>query len=225
MVERRRFFPGKTGYSEQGTKWGGMGRGNTWDDHYARRARKEKWLARSVFKLQEIDGKNRLILPGARLLDLGCSPGSWSQYALKKAGPRGQVVGVDMAFPEHLAAPNFRFVQADVQSLDPVLLAREIGEQDLVISDLAPKTTGVKSADASRSAGLARSAFGIARVLLRPGGHFLCKVFEGGEVQDLRQEVSEAFGVVRFHRPQAVRKGSREIYLLALNHRGAYPPS
>lgn len=197
-----------------------MAKGNPWDDHYARRARKEQWLARSVYKLEEIDRKHRLISSGARLLDLGCSPGSWTQYALKKAGPRGHVVGVDLTVPEGLSAPNFQFVQGDVQELDPARLREEIGPRDLVISDLAPKTTGVKTADAGRSAELVRAALGLARGVLRPGGHFLCKVFEGEEVQDLRRELAQAFRKVRAVRPQAVRKGSREIYLLALNRRG-----
>ncbi len=197
-----------------------MVKGNPWDDHYARRARKEQWLARSVYKLEEIDRKHRLISSGARLLDLGCSPGSWTQYALKKAGPRGHVVGVDLTVPGGLSAPNFRFVQEDVQELDPARLQEEIGARDLVISDLAPKTTGVKTADADRSAELVRAALGLARGVLRPGGHFLCKVFEGEEVQDLRREIAQAFRKVRALRPQAVRKGSREIYLLALNRRG-----
>jgi 23S rRNA (uridine2552-2'-O)-methyltransferase len=196
-----------------------MGKGDTWDDHYARRARSEKWLARSVYKLEEIDRKFRLLPPGARILDLGCTPGSWSQYALGKTGPRGHVIGVDLARPERLSAPNFAFIQGDVREIDPERLLAEIGPRDLVISDLAPKTTGVKSADASRSAELVRSALDIARVLLRPGGRFLCKVFEGEEVQELRQELSRAFGKVRTIRPKAVRKGSREIYLLAEQRR------
>ena len=196
-----------------------MGKADTWNDHYARRARSEKWLARSVYKLEEIDRKVRLIPPGARILDLGCTPGSWSQYALRKTGPRGHVVGVDLAVPERLSAPSFQFIRGDVREIDPKRLLEEAGPRDLVISDLAPKTTGVKSADASRSAELVRAALGIARVLLRPGGGFLCKVFEGEEVQDLRQELSQAFTKVRSIRPKAVRKGSREIYLLAENHR------
>ncbi len=196
-----------------------MTKADTWNDHYARRARREKWLARSVYKLEEIDRKHRLIPPGARLLDLGCSPGSWTQYALKKAGPRGHVVGVDLSVPERLSAPNFRFIHGDVQDLDPLLLLEDVGVRDLVISDLAPKTTGVKTADAGRSAELVRAALGVARVLLRPEGHFLCKVFEGAEVQDLRRELARSFRKVAFIRPKAVRKGSREIYLLALRRR------
>ena len=225
MVDKKRFSPGKAGHPDRSVERGAMGKGKTWDDHYARRARSEKWLARSVYKLEEIDRKNRLIPQGARLLDLGCSPGSWSQYALKKTGPRGQVVGVDLTVPERLSAPNFRFIRADILELDPDRLLEEIGEQDLVISDLAPKTTGNKLVDTSRSVDLARSAYRIARNIVKPGGHFLCKVFECEDVQDLRQEVLEAFERVRFNRPKAVRKGSREIYLIALGRKGGDPAS
>ena len=196
-----------------------MVKANRWDDHFTRRARREKWLARSVYKLEEIDKRFSLIRPGARLLDLGCSPGSWSQYALKAAGPKGDVAGIDLTEPENVSAPNFRAIQADVLSLDPDGLLEQIGPRDLVISDLAPKTTGVKSADVIRSAELAYAAFRIAWVLLRPGGSFLCKVFEGGEIQDLRKELTGYFQKIKNIRPKAVRKGSREIYLLALNRR------
>lgn len=215
----------KTGAFFHSAVYGVMVKGDTWEDHYARRARREKWPARSVYKLEEMDRRYKLIPPGARLLDLGCSPGSWSQYALEKAGPRGHVVGVDLAVPTDLRSENFHFIQADILSLDPYSLLRETGTRDLVISDLAPGTTGVRSADASRSAELVRSALVIARVVLRSGGHFLCKVFEGEEIQDLRRELSESFEKVRSIRPKAVRKGSREIYLLATTLRPGDSPS
>lgn len=192
-----------------------MTKGNKWDDHYARLAKKEKWAARSIYKLEEIDKRFKLILPGSRLLDLGCSPGSWAQYALKMSGPRGQVVGVDLKVPETIEGETFSFIQADILTLDPRQLLQKIGEMDLVISDLAPATTGIKSADAARSAELVRSAHAVARVLLRTGGNFLSKVFEGDEIQELRREMTATFEKVRSIRPKAVRKGSREIYLLA----------
>ncbi len=126
---------------------------------------------------------------------------------------------MDLNVPGLPQVDNFRFIQADILSLDPDRLLHEIGERDLVISDLAPGTTGVKSSDAARSAELVRSALVIARILLRPGGHFLCKVFEGEDIQDLRREIAESFEKVRSIRPKAVRKGSREIYLLATSLR------
>jgi len=115
---------------------------NRWDDHYARRAKKEKWLARSVYKLQEIDNKFKLIHKGNRLLDLGCYPGSWTQYALKKVGNQGEVVGIDLSKPEHLLSNGFRFIQADVMRLEPQWLTLEISPRDVVISDLASANHG-----------------------------------------------------------------------------------
>ena len=150
-----------------------------WDDHYALRARKEHWLARSVYKLEEIDRKYRLIRPRDRVLDLGCYPGSWSQYCLKKVGPKGEVVGMDLKAPELLSAPNFTFLKADILDLDIEWLIHEIGPRDAILSDLAPQTSGIGVTDAARSLHLAEGAFRIALAVLRRGGNFLCKVFEG----------------------------------------------
>ena len=192
-------------------------KGNRWDDHFTRRARKEGWRARSVYKLQEIDKKYGLIRKGDRLLDLGCYPGSWSQYAIKKVGPKGDVVGIDLTPPDRLSSPLFSFIQADVHVLDPEWLAREIGPRDVVISDLAPRTTGIPATDVSRSMALARRAYGIALALLGKKGRLLCKVFEGEDLGQLRSEASARFGQLRLLRPTATRKGSREIYLVGLN--------
>ena len=189
---------------------------NRWDDHYARRAREEKWLARSVYKLQEIDKKFGLIHKGDRLLDLGCHPGSWSQYGIKKVGPRGDVVGIDLNRTDLLSSSNFRFIQGDVLSLDLDRLLREIGPRDAVISDMAPQTTGVRLTDESRSLSLAKRAAEIALVLLKKKGRFVCKVFEGEDLRHFRTEISAHFRNVRVFRPQAVRKGSREVYLVGL---------
>ncbi|MGD8227082.1 MAG: RlmE family RNA methyltransferase [Desulfobacteraceae bacterium] len=194
-----------------------MGGRNRWEDHYTRRARDEKWVARSVYKLQEIDRRCKFMARDHRLLDLGCYPGSWSQYALEKVGPGGEVVGMDLKAPERLSAPNFRFIKADVMTLDLQWLVQEIGLRDTVISDLAPQTTGIKVADTSRSMELAEKAFDISLTLLKKGGHFLTKVFEGEDLKALRNEVQERFDQMRLIRPSAVRKGSKEIYLLGLH--------
>lgn len=185
-----------------------------WEDHYARRARAEKWLARSVYKLEEIDRKHHVLRTGGRILDLGCYPGSWSQYAIQKVGPKGEVVGVDLKQPERLRSGNFRFILADVLSLDIEGLFGQIGYRDAVISDLAPKTTGVAVADVSRSLELAEKALLIGLRVLRPGGGFLCKIFEGQGAGELRKKVSPHFRKMRIIRPSAVKKASREIYLL-----------
>ncbi len=191
-------------------------KGNKWDDHYARRARDEKWLARSVYKLQEIDQKFRLIRKGDRLLDLGCYPGSWSQYGLKKVGVDGKVTGIDLSRPDRLLSPNFRFIQADVFSLEIEALVRKIGLMDVVMSDLAPKTTGIKLTDASRSMALVERAEIIARGLLKKKGKFLCKVFEGEDLKAFKSEISHDFQQVRLFRSKATRKRSREVYLVGL---------
>jgi 23S rRNA (uridine2552-2'-O)-methyltransferase len=195
-------------------------KGNPWDDHYARKARQEEWLARSVYKLEEIDKRFQLIRKGNRILDLGCHPGSWSQYASLKAGPMGDVFGVDLNPPDRFSAPNFRFIQADVFTLDPAWLVTEIGPRDVVMSDLAPRTTGIASTDVSRSIGLARQALELAIGLLKNGGHFVCKVFEGEDFVPFRNEVASRFGRAKAFRPPAVRKRSREVYIVGLGFSG-----
>ncbi len=191
-------------------------KGKRWDDYYARRARDEKWLARSVYKLQEIDKKFRLIRRGDRLLDLGCYPGSWSQYGIRKVAPEGEVTGIDLTQPDRLSSPNFRFLQADILTLEIEALVRKIGRMDVVLSDLAPQTTGIKVTDASRSMELVRRAEEIALAVLKKKGHFLCKVFEGEDLKSFRSEVSTNFRQVRLFRSRATRKGSREVYLVGL---------
>jgi 23S rRNA (uridine2552-2'-O)-methyltransferase len=187
---------------------------NRWDDHYTRRAKKEKWLARSVYKLQEIDHKFKLICRGNRVLDLGCYPGSWTQYALKKVGNQGEVVGIDLSRPDQLLPAGFRFVQADVMSLEPQWLAREISPRDVVISDLASPTTGISATDTSRSIALAGKALEIAHVLLKRNGSFVCKILEGEDIKGFKADVSGGFSQVRLFRPRATRKRSREVYLV-----------
>lgn len=192
-------------------------KGKRWDDHYARRAKEEKWLARSVYKLIEIDRKLGLIGKGDRLLDLGCYPGSWSQYGIQKVGPKGEVVGIDLTRPDRLSSPNFKFVQADVLTLDIELLDLKAGSRDVILSDLAPQTTGIQSTDISNSMSLAKRAYDIALALLKKKGHFVCKTFEGEDLKHFRSEVSTRFSQVRLFRPKATRKGSREIYIIGLN--------
>ena len=202
-----------------------MGKTNTWEDHYTRRAREERWLARSVYKLEEIDRKVRLLRPGDRVLDLGCYPGSWSQYSVAKVGPKGDVVGVDLKSPDRFSSPSFRFIAADVLALDVAWLSEQVGTRELVISDLAPATSGIPVTDTSRSIELARRALEVALAVLKKGGHFLCKVFEGPEVKAFRTELGKHFARVQTLRPSAVRKASREIYLLAMNRSPGGPSS
>ncbi|OPX39803.1 MAG: hypothetical protein B1H11_02045 [Desulfobacteraceae bacterium 4484_190.1] len=189
---------------------------NRWDDYYARRARDEKWLARSIYKLQEIDEKFKLIQKGGRLLDLGCYPGSWSQYGIKNAGLHGDVVGIDVNFPNRLSSPNFRFIQSDVLTARLDLLAGEIGPRDLVLSDLAPQTTGIRATDAGRSMLLTHRAAEFALLLLKKKGNFVCKVFENEDLTPFKAKLSRYFLKIRLFRARATRKKSREVYLVGL---------
>lgn len=194
-------------------------KGNPWEDHYTRQARKDRWLARSVYKLQEIDRKFRIFSRGSRVLDLGCYPGSWTQYALGKIGPGGRVTGIDLTEPDHLSDARFRFIKADILALEPESLRKNPGPLNLVMSDLAPRTTGVRDVDAARSMDLVRKASEIALNILLPGGWFICKVLEGGGLKEFRGEVSLHYAQVRVFRTEATRKKSREIYLIAKNFR------
>lgn len=193
-----------------------MTAGKRWRDHYTDRAREENWLARSVYKLEEIDKRHRIIKHGSRVLDLGCYPGSWTQYCLKNVGKGGFVTGIDIQRPDRIQAVNFRFIEADILAIDPVELSGETGRMDAVISDLAPKTTGIRVADVSRSMALAERALEIAVAVLKRDGHFICKVFEGDGFKALKDRASGFFKETRALRPSAVRKGSREIYLIGL---------
>ena len=187
-----------------------------WEDHYTRRARREKYPARSVYKLQEIQNKHRLIKKGSRVLDLGCAPGSWLLYAAELTGPRGRVLGIDLkavtvAVPAHVSIRT-----ADVFELDIGGLA---GGFDVVLSDMAPATTGHRSVDAARSAGLCQAALEIARRVLVPGGGFVCKIFQGPDAAHFQQAVRMQFRAQRLFKPRSSRKASSEIYVIGLGYR------
>lgn len=194
-----------------------MKKGNKWKDHYTEKARDENWLARSVYKLEEIDKKYKLIKQGSHILDLGCFPGSWTQYCLKRAGQGGRIAGIDLQRPERVSSPNFRFIKGDILAVDPVAISQDIGKVDLVISDLAPQTTGNSFTDVCMSMSLAEKAFEVAVSALKMGGHFICKVFEGEDFKPFKDKVSGLFEQTRILRPSAVRKRSREVYLIGMN--------
>jgi len=193
---------------------------NKWEDHYTRKARDEKWLARSVYKLQEIDQKFKLIRKGSRILDLGCAPGSWSQYGIKRVGKQGEVIGIDCTQPRISTLPNFRFISADVLDINIKWLKNETGALDLVLSDLAPMTTGIKDTDINRSMILATLASEIALEILKNKGCFVCKIFEGNEIKSFKTDMKKYFRQIRLLKPQSTRKRSREIYLIGIDFTG-----
>lgn len=137
-------------------------------------------------------------------------------YSLKKVGKRGNVIGLDISEPKGLSMNNFRFIKADVLTIESSRLAEEAGETDTVISDLAPRTTGIKSADTYRSMVLAEKAFEISLAVLKYNGNFICKVFEGEDFKAFKDRTSGYFSSVKLFRPSAIRKRSKEIYLIGI---------
>ena len=185
-------------------------------DRYSAKAKKEGYAARSVYKLEEIDKRFRLIAPGAKVLDLGCHPGSWLQYAALRIGKQGRAVGIDRTATEAPAA-NARTIRADLT--EPFDVADLGGPFDVVTSDMAPDTTGIRHVDQDRSAVLADIALDFALRLGKKGSSFVCKVFQGPDFNDYLVRVKAAYGKVRCVRPEATRKQSIEVFVVATDKR------
>jgi 23S rRNA (uridine2552-2'-O)-methyltransferase len=187
-------------------------------DHFGRRASKEGYPARSVFKLQDMDRRVRLFRAGQKVLDLGASPGSWTLYAAERVGERGTVLGIDIRPAETRLPSNASIRQGDVFEIEPGEIEGH-GSFDVVLSDMAPSTSGHRHLDQYQSYELYARALFIARQVLKPGGLFLGKIFQGAEFQQARKETGEAFETVRILKPPASRKQSYEIYLLGLSRK------
>jgi 23S rRNA (uridine2552-2'-O)-methyltransferase len=192
-------------------------------DPYTAKAHKEGFAARSIYKLEEIDRRLRLARPGLRVLDLGAAPGSWTQYLAGKVGARGLVVALDLNPLRVAVPPHVKAAALDVLAA-PLADIAALGPFDVVVSDMAPHTTGVREADAARCAELVERAIVIADACLRKGGTFVAKVFQGDDFERLRAMLRERFGEVRVLKPEASRKESVEIYLAGLQRR-ADPPA
>ena len=193
--------------------------GNKWEDHYARQARKDKYPARSVYKLKEIQQKNRVLNKGNAILDLGCAPGSWLKYAAEVAGPGGRVVGIDLK-PVTIDLPEqVRVLTGDIfEMLDQIQQEAE-GGYHVVLSDMAPATTGNKHVDAARSMGLSEAALYLAEQVLKPGGRFVCKVFQGPDFKAFTEQVRKSFLKQKLFKPQSSRKASREMFVIGLGRK------
>jgi 23S rRNA (uridine2552-2'-O)-methyltransferase len=191
-----------------------------YQDHYFHRAKKENYLARAIYKLEEIQKKYNILKQGNRVLDLGAAPGSWMQLTSRIIGPRGLLVGVDLKpithpFPKYVVA-----IERDI--FDPAFaeeLLNEYAPFDVVLSDMAPATSGFKVADSARSELLFEQALSLARLTLKPQGHFLAKIFQGSEFHNLLQEVKKSFGWTKVAKPDASRKESKEIYILGMRYK------
>ena len=189
-------------------------------DPYVQRARKEGWRSRAVFKLEQIDDKERLLRPDMVCVDLGSAPGGWSQYLSQRLGGRVRVLAVDLLPMD--ALPGVEFIEGDFQE-DAVFqrLLDATGEcaADLVLSDMAPNISGVKAVDQPRAMHSAELALDLARRVLKEGGSFVCKLFQGEGFDQFVADARRSFSRVRVMKPDASRKGSREVYLVARNYR------
>ena len=193
-------------------------------DRFWQRAKNEGLRARSAFKLDEIQRRFRVMKPGGRVLDLGAAPGGWCQIAAREVGPRGFVLGVDLEPIAPLPPPAQSWV---ADAFAPELIDRLLSEghapYDAVLSDLAPKTSGVRSADEARSVELAGRALALCLQVLKASGSFVVKIFMGGDFDSFRRSCKLAFERVRVVRPEAsVARASREVYLVCqgLRRRG-----
>ncbi|MGI9221299.1 MAG: 23S rRNA (uridine(2552)-2'-O)-methyltransferase RlmE [Woeseiaceae bacterium] len=201
------------------------GSGRSWRerqerDPYVQQARREGWRSRAVFKLQEIDQKERLLRPGMTCVDLGAAPGGWSQYVTTKLKGKARVVAIDLLPMD--ALPDTDFIQGDFTE-DAVLeeLRALVGEQkvDLVMSDLAPNISGNRAIDQPRAMYLAELALEFAREVLAKRGDFVIKLFQGEGIDPFMADVRSSFTTVKVKKPKASRAGSREVYLVARNYR------
>ena len=190
------------------------------NDPYVAEARRLGYRSRAAFKLIELDDRFRLLLPGRRVVDLGCAPGGWTQVAVQRVGARGIVVGVDLA--ESAPIAGAAILRADVYDPATVIAIRaELGGlADLVLSDMAPSMTGHAATDHLRIVALAEAAFAVAGQILKPGGAFVAKVFQGGAEGALFAQLKHGFAELRHAKPPASRAESAETYVVAKGFRG-----
>ncbi len=188
------------------------------NDEFVKRAQKEGYRARAAYKLIEIDDKDKLIKPGMTVVDLGSTPGSWSQVVVQRLKGQGKVIALDIL--EMQAIPGVTFIQGDFRE-DAVLkeLENTLNGQkvDLVIADMAPNISGIKDVDLAGSAYLTELALAFSSVWLKPDGHFLVKVFIGSGFEEIVKMMRLQFGKVVTRKPKASRDRSSEVYLLGLN--------
>jgi 23S rRNA (uridine2552-2'-O)-methyltransferase len=193
-------------------------------DHFTVEAKKQGYPARSVFKLEEIDRRIRLLKPGMHVLDLGAAPGSWMLYTSQKIGKNGKLLAVDLSEISIPVPANTTFVQGDALSLENEALSM-YGPYDLVLSDMAPKTTGNRLGDQTRSFELFMRALAVAEKLLKPGGGFVGKIFMGEDFADAKKEVKRVFEEERAFKPEGTRSSSYELFLVGLRRKPVVAPA
>lgn len=182
-------------------------------DRFFHKAKADGFLARSAYKLDEMQKKFKIIKSGQLVLDLGAAPGAWSQVAVKVVGPQGLVVGLDLK-PVEYSAPNARFYQMNAFEFDPAVLEGRV--VDVLLSDMMSNTTGFRDVDQARSFELCEQVLNLATTHLRVGGHCVLKIFEGPDAKKIDERFRKMFNDSRRYKPEAVRKGSIEIYVVGL---------
>jgi 23S rRNA (uridine2552-2'-O)-methyltransferase len=193
---------------------------STRHDRFHQKAKREGFLARAVYKLEEIDTKHDIFRGMVRVLDLGCAPGSWLQYARGKLGDGATLVGLDRT-PLHRPPPGVRLLTGDVMTIDVAELLGELPAFDVVLSDMAPDTSGVRHLDQARSEALFERALEIATLVLAPGGNFVGKLFQGPDFKKLTEAVRARFAVQKTAKPASSRQISIEQYVIGKGFRGA----
>ena len=186
-------------------------------DSYYKKAKQEGYRSRAAYKLLELQQRFRLMRPGDVVVDLGAAPGGWLQVAAKFVGQSGKVIGIDLQPIDTLREPNIIFFQGDIRSPEILKKIPELvhDKADCVLSDLAPRLSGIRDADAARCLELNRTALTVAAALLRPGGSFLAKGFVNQELHTFTLELKQHFHSVQRTRPEATRQGSSEFYFFA----------
>lgn len=192
-------------------------------DYYYKKAKKDKYPARSVYKLEEAQAKYKIIKRGDSVLDLGCYPGSWSIYASELAGPKGVVVGVDLQQADQAGRADgapIHWLCQDITEPEFIPMVRKIRPSfRVLISDMAPRTTGNKWADAQQSLNLVYTSLEIAEELLLENGNYICKVFQGEDFPKFVEEIKKRFTMAKVLKPKSSRIESREVFVLGVGYK------
>lgn len=191
-------------------------------DHYFLKAKQENYPARSVYKLKELDKRFNIFRKGMKVLDLGAAPGSWSLGAAEKVAPNGRVLACDIQDTETVFPKNVTFLRENVFERTEVFeqLLVDTGPFDVIMSDMAPRTTGTRFTDQARSLELCQEALAVAELYLAHGGALIVKIFMGPDVQELVQAMRPQFEKVAFFKPKSSRPESKEIFYVGLRFRG-----
>jgi 23S rRNA (uridine2552-2'-O)-methyltransferase len=189
-------------------------------DPFVKAARADGYRARSAYKLIELDEKYKLIKPGQAVLDLGAAPGGWCQVARQRTGGKIRLIALDILPMDPLEGVEIITGDMNDEHVVAQVLKAAQGKLHGVISDIAPNTTGNATTDHLRSMGLSELAEQVAYDTLQPGGYFICKLFQGGDEVDMRARLRKRFAKAEFEKPDASRKDSREIYVVATNFKG-----